>query len=367
MAFWRKDNAQKNASTVVIAARGENFYVIRGYRDKVARAIKIQGEAVFSVENSERLEQLLREKLNYQENDAVYFAKPSPLLLGASVSTDLPRYEAGHPVILDTREAMHRVKWKTADLVREEASHYFGCSLEEIGNFGTVVEKWRETSDEVTATLFHVCSPRFVEDGPEECLGLGENRFVLPVMLSQEVGNGAEPEAILHTEDDLSVIAVRQDNQLKYLRSLNCGVGVIRDHLEKSLDCSAREAEVLMQNCLEGKLSDGGQKITLRLMRQLLPLWAGMFSVSMDNIPLSERPQKILITGLFPKMIAQLFCRPQLLMRWSHLPVKVTVSAQDEDLLGMRSSLRVALKQITREGDGQKLLTSVKILQHAVS
>lgn len=365
MAFWRKDNKQKNASTVVIAVRGDNFFVIRGYRDKEARAIRIQGEATFSVENSDRLEQLLQEKLNCQESDIIYYTKPSPLLLGASVSVDLPRYEAGHPVILDTREAMHRIKWKTADLVREEAAHYFGCSLEEIGNFAVTVEKWRETTEEVEATLFHTCVPRFSKNEGER-IELGTNQFVLPVVLSQEVGCNAESEAILHTEDDLSTIAVRQNNQLKYLRALNCGVRVIRDHLGKSLDCSGSEAEVLMRNCLEGKLSEDNQKVTLRLMRQLLPLWAGMFSVSMDNIPLSERPQKMLVTGLFPKMIAQLYCRPQLLMRWSHIPVKVTALMQDDDLLGMRSSLRVALKQITRENSTQKTLTSIRALQHAV-
>jgi len=365
MAFWRKDNTQKNFSTVVIAVRGDSFYVIRGYRDKKAHAIKIQGEATFSIENSERLEQLLQEKLGCEETDIIYYTKPSPLLLGASVTVDLPRYEAGHPVILDTREAMHRIKWKVADLVREETAHYFGCSLEEISNFSVTVEKWKETADEVGATLFHTCVPRFKneEKGYSE---LGTNQVILPVILSQEVGRGDEPEAIFHTEDNLSIIAVRQNNQLKYLRSLNCGIGAIREHLEKSLDCSKSEAEVLMQNCLEGKLSEVNQRVTLRLMRQLLPLWAGMFSVGMDNIPLSERPLKLLVTGLFPKMIAQLYCRPQLLMRWSHLPVKVTTLMQDDDLLGMRSSLRVALKQISRENGAIKIATAMRSFQSAV-
>jgi hypothetical protein len=366
MAFWRKDNLQKNASTVVIAVRGDSFYVIRGYRDKNARAIKIQGEATFSIENSERLEQLLQEKLGCQETDIIYYTKPSPLLLGVSLTVNLPRYEAGHPVILDTREAMHRIKWKTADFVREEASHYFGCSLEEVGNFGVTVEKWKETDDEVEATLFHICVPKFSNED-NGLIQLGTNQFVLPIVLSQEVGSGDDVEAVLHTEDNLSTIAIRQNNQLKHLRSLNCGIGVIRDHLEKSLDCSKNEAEVLMKNCLEGKLSEANQKVIIRLMRQLLPLWAGMFSVAMDNIPISERPLKLLITGLFPKMIAQLYCRPQLLMRWSHIPVKVTTLMKDDDLLGMRSSLRVALKQMTRESNGLQIGTSVRSFQQVVS
>jgi len=366
MAFWRKDNKQKNASTVVIAVRGDNYFVVRGYRDAAARAIKIQGEAIFSVENSDRLPELLREKVNWQTEDLVYFAKPSPLLLGASVTVNLPRYETGHPVILDTREAMHRIKWKTADLVREEAARYFGSSMEEIVTHSVTVERWRETASEISATLFHSCAPRFATESDEGPLSEAK-QFLMPVVLSKEVGCNEQAEAILHTEDNLSTFVIRQNNQLKYLRSLNCGVAVIKDHLEKSLDCSGHETEVLMQQCLEGKLSESGQKITVRLMRELLPLWAGFFSVSMDNIPLAERPQKLLVTGLFPKMIAQLYCRPQLLMRWSHVPVKVTALTQDGDLLGMRSVLRMALKQHTRESNDAKITSSLKPLLQVVS
>lgn len=327
-----------------------------------AKSIRVRAESIFSTENEERIFELLQSKMDFAESDQVHYAQSSPLLFGESVSVDLPRYESDHSMIMNAKEAMHRIKWKTADVVREQTAHFFGTTLEEIGSYGFFVEQWREAPNEINAVLFHLCSPRFTEQN-YDFVASSAKKFLMPIVISQEVGLGDEPEGILHTEDETSVFVVRKNNQLKYLRSVNCGISTIRDHLSKNLECSSREAEVLMQNCLEGKLSEGSQKLTMRLMRQLLPLWAGLFSVSIDNIPFSERPQKLLVTGLFPKMIAQMYCRPQFLMKWTHKPQKVAALTLDNDLLGMHTSLKIALKQLSRESYRTKVSHLVGSLQ----
>ncbi len=363
MAFWRKDN--KKNSIVVIALRKNSIYALRGFRSAENPPLKIQAEAVFSMDNKERLPSLLQQKLNWQPEEQIFITKPSPLLAGTSISLVLPRHDEEHPVIRDAREILHRAQWRASDSAREEAANFFGCSLEEVEPYGSAIERWKETSEEVEATIFQACVPRWNVN--EEYLSLpGANQFLMPMVLGQEVGNTPVPEAILHTEDNLSVLVVRQNNILKKVRTVNCGIDTIRGQLQKSLDCSPHEADVLMQHCLEGKLSEGGQKTILRVMRQLLPLWAGMFAVGMDNIPENERPRKLLVTGLYPKLIAKLYCRPQILMRWSHENVKVSILAQQNDLLGYPSALRTSFKYITRQTAGVKVPATVNFGLRAV-
>jgi len=361
MAFWNKQNNNKHSSIVVAAAQGESIYAIRGYRSHEERAIKIQGSQVFSMDNLQHFPVLLKEKLNWCEGEEVYFAKQSPLLFGKAFSVTVPRYEEGHPVILDSREVTHRLKWEAADLAREEAANFFGCTLDEIGARGVSVEKWHESGQEIRATLFQTCMPRWQSAQNDFVAPDGAQDFILPIVLAQEVGNSDEPEAILHTEYDGTFFAIRKNNVLEHFRSFNLGINMARNHLQNNFECSAGEAEVLMQNVFGEKLSKDTCKITLRILRQLLPLWAGMFTVGVEGIPDELMPRKLMVTGLFASMIARVYCRPQLVSRWSHLPVKLTTLSGENDSQSYLAALKMALKKFTRESSDVKIPSAINI------
>jgi hypothetical protein len=359
MAFWNKQKNDKYSSIVVAAAQGESIYAIRGYRSHEERVIKIQGSQVFSMDNIQHFPMLLKEKLNWCEGEAVYFAKQSPLLFGKAFSVTAPRYEEGHPVILDSREVTHRLKWQAADLAREEAANFFGCTLEEIDTRGFTVEHWHESTQEIRATLFQTCMPRWQSNHNNFAVPEGAREFILPIVLAQEVGSGDEPEAILHTEYDGTFFAIRKNNILEHFRSFNLGAATARNHLQNNFQCSAGEAEVLMQSIFNEKLSKDTRKVTLSVLRQLLPLWAGMFTVGVEGIPKELMPRKLMVTGLFSNMIARVYCRPQLISRWSHLPVKLTTLAGESDSRSYLAALKMALKKLTRESADVKIPAAI--------
>jgi hypothetical protein len=361
MAFWNKQKNNKNNSIVVAAIQGESIYAIRGYRNHEERVIKIHGSQVFSSENISHFPVLLKEKLDWHEGEAVYFARQSPLLFGKSFSVTAPRYEEDHPVILDSREITHRLKWQAADLAREEAANFFGCTLEEIGVRGVSVEKWHENAQEICATLFQTCVPSWQFDQSSFVVPEGSREFILPIVLAQEVGTGDEPEAILHTEYDGTFFAIRRNNVLEHFRSFNLGIATVRNHLQNNFECSAGEAEILMQNVFGEKLSKDTRKITLRVLRQLLPLWAGMFTVGVEGISEELMPRKLMVTGLFSDMIARVYCRPQLMSRWSHVPVKLTTLAGEKDSQSYLAALKMALKKLTRESTGVKVPAAINL------
>lgn len=356
MFSWRRDKKDSNA-VVLVARRKNHFYALRGI--PAANGGHVLKEGVFSAENMNRLPDLFREKLEWERNEIIYRVRETPLLFGSSVSVRETRYEAGHPVVLDKRECLHKAQWKAADTAKEEAADYFGCALEEIKPFAYDVQYFREASDAIEIDLFQTCVPSFKGDTypdrrPVFFRGEGVsartdlNHFVAPFVLSREIGEKG-PDALLHTEDNLTSFAVRKNGRLLYFRSLEIGVDVINRALQKILDCDEHEADLIIKNCLEGKLEDKTKKTIFRIMRDLLPLWAGMFSVFVEGIPTADRPAKLLVSGLYPKLVARLYCRPQILMRWSHLPVKVEVSAKNEDLLGMQTVLRILLKHVTKK------------------
>lgn len=359
MAFWNKQKNDKYNSVVVAAVQGESIYAIRGYRSHEERVIKIQGSQVFSTDNIRNFPILLKEKLNWCEGEEVYFAKQSPLIFGKAFSVTAPRYEEDHPMILDSREVTHRLKWQAADLAREEAADFFGCTLEEIGAHGVSVEKWHESSQEIRATLFQTCMPRWQSGQNDFVAPEGAKDLNLPIVLATEVGNSDEPEAILHTEYDGTFFAIRKNNILEHFRSFNLGITTARNHLQNNLECTAGEAEVLMQNVFGEKLSKDTRKVTLRILRQLLPLWAGMFTVGVEGIPAELMPRKLMVTGLFSNMIARVYCRPQLVSRWSHLPVKLTTLAGENDSQSYLAALKMALKKLTRESSDVKIPSAI--------
>jgi len=359
MAFWNKQKNSKYNSIVVAAIQGESVYAIRGYRSHEEHVIKIQGSQVFSTENIGQLPVLFKEKLNWCEGEAVYFAKESPLLFGKAFPVSVPRFEEGHPMILDSREVTHRLKWQAADLAREEAANFFGCTLDEIGTRGVSVEKWHESAQEIRATLFQTCMPRWQSDQNDFVIPDGSREFVLPIILAQEVGNGDDSEAILHTEYDGTFLAIRKNNILEHFRSFNLGISTARNHLQNNFQCSAGEAEVLMKNIFGEKLSKETRKVTLRVLRQLLPLWAGMFTVGVEGIPQELMPRKLMVTGLFSNMVARVYCRPQLVSRWSHLPVKLTTLSGESDSQSYFAALKMALKKLTRESVDVKIPTAI--------
>lgn len=359
MTFWNKQKNNKHNSIVVAAAQGEFIYAIRGYRSHEERVIKIQGSQVFSMDNIGHFPVLLKEKLNWCEGEVVYFAQQSPLLFGKAFSVTAPRYEEGHPVILDSREVTHRLKWQAADLAREEAANFFGCTLEEIGVRGVSVEKWHEGTQEICATLFQTCMPRWQSDQNSFVVPEGAREFILPIVLAQEVGTGDEPEAILHTEYDGTFFAIRKNNTLEHFRSFNLGITTARNHLQNNFMCSAGEAEILMQNIFSEKLSKDTRKLTLRILRQLLPLWAGMFTVGVEGISKELMPRKLMVTGLFSDMIARVYCRPQLVSRWSHAPVKLTTLTGEYDSQSYLAALKMALKKLTRESTDVKIPAAI--------
>jgi hypothetical protein len=151
-------------------------------------------------------------------------------------------------------------------------------------------------------------------------------------------------------EDHLTVLTVRARNTLCHVRSLQCGAAVIQEHIADTLGCSPRESELLMRLAPAGTLAAQNQRSVDRVLRQLLPLWAGMMEVLAGGIPEAERPRRLLVTGFFPTLVTAYFCRPQVLSHGMAGTVLVeTLPGAHDDPSGISSVLSAALEQVTRD------------------
>ena len=352
MGFWRRQKAPRGVTAVVGLMRGDSLHVLRGTRDPLDGSRTIHGEAVLRLDDFGRLATLLQERLGWSAEEPVYVGGPSPLMVGSALSLTVPRYEEGHAVVRDTREVLHEAQWRAADTVREEAATYFGCPLEDIGAFGMSVEHWRETADGVAATVFQLCGPRwgnthplaFPPDVPRA------GAVTLPVLLADGVGSGDTPEAVFHVEDEFTALTVRHVNRLCRLRSLHIGMAMVREHIEGALDCSPREAERLMALAPTGQLSANSQRTLDRILRTVLPLWSGMFQVLAAGMPLAERPRRLVVTGIFPRLVAKYFCRPHILSRSLGGPCSVDILPDDRgEASGLSPLLHAMLRHVTHE------------------
>lgn len=338
-------------AAVVGLVHDGSLYAMRGTRTPGDSACAIGAQAVLRWEENTALAALLRERLRMQDGEPLHCFGPSPLLFGSSITLTIPKREEGQVLIRDTREILRSAQWRAADVVRDETAAFFGCALEDVESYGVTVEHWRETADDVAATLFHVCTPRW--DARKD-VGISAHlpsatEQVLPLLLAERVGGNKQSEAILHTEDDLTVLTVRRDGVLRHARSLQFGLKMVRERVGSAFDCSPREADLLLRLLAARKVSAENQRPLLRILRSLLPLWAGMFEVFGNSIPPAERPQRLVVTGLYPSLVAKVFCRPQILARCMQPPARVeTLPDFIGDTSGISSMLVAALQQATR-------------------
>lgn len=362
MSLWRKDKISESC-VFVGQIRKDSLFVAKGRALESERKYQIEGEAVIPLGDPGEISAELHKRLGFEEGMPLLVSFPFPAMVGSSVSVSLPRHEEGHALVRDSREAAHIAQWRAADRVREETANFFSCSLEDIKSLGASIENWKETSDNISGTIFQACMPSWSYERMNKSLELlpQAESFMLPMVLSQRVGLSDAPEAILHVDDSVSALIIRKNNHLTYMRSIENGIGNIKDHLMQSLSASEKESEILLKLLMKNKLNETNRKCISRILRELFPLWTGMFNSLVADIPLSERPLLLEIRGLFPDLIAKYFCKPQILMSWSHTPVKLRIPKnEDAEDFGIRVDIKAGLNQFfAGKMAGERPLTSL--------
>jgi len=358
MGLWRKDKIS-DSCVYVGQVRNGSLYVAKGKTAEQEGKCHIEGEAVIPMSDPGEISANLNSRLGWESGQPLLVSHSFPLMLGSAVSISVPRHEEGHALVRDSREAAHLAQWRAADRVREETANFFSCSLEDIKSLGASMERWKETSENISGTIFQACVPSWSYEKMNQNTELipQSESFMLPMLLSKRVGRGDTPEAILHVDDFVSALIVRKNNSLTYVRSIENGIASIKDHMVQALSCSEKEAEILLKLLTKNKLNETNKKSISRIIRDLFPLWTGMFNSLVADIPLSERPLLLEVRGLFPDLIAKYFCKPQILMSWSHTPVKIRIPRNEnpEDF-GIRIDVKAGLNQIFSKGPS---LTSV--------
>ncbi len=317
MSFWRRSVASQENSALILYVHDGSLYAVRGVKVPAAGTWQVAGETVVRIGDTALLLQLLRERLAWREGQCVFATGPMPPLVGRGVSVTVPRFEAGHVVVRDTRELLHHAHWQAVDTVRDLACTFFGCSLEDVDVVSTAVEQWRESPAGVAVTLFPLCGPqaRVSAYSPELLDALGARPAFLPLLLSRMVGDGETPEGVLHVEDEAVTLVVRRGRALLHLRTLRYGVDDIRRAVERGVGCTVSESEALLALAADGRLSVAGSRVVAQISRTLLPLWGGILEVLTDSLAPEERPRQLVVTGCFPSLVARLFCRPRIVLR----------------------------------------------------
>ncbi len=337
--LWRPQRGPGGETLVFGYVGADEVHAVR-VRCESPGEVMLDGAAVLPTLGGRDLPARLREKLPWSAPHALAFAGSTPALYGHAVTVELSQWDEAGAGVRDAREILHLARWQALDTTRDKAAAYFGVPLEDIEPVGSSLERWRQTSEETTATVFQACLPRWARDERVLPDDVGGNRFLLPLVLAHRVGNGDPAEALLCMEDQQMSVSIRKHGVLREVRTVRCGARDVRRELARVLECAETDAEILLQKLSSNGLADMSERLLARVLRRLAPLWSGALHVLFDDLAPDVRPVRMQIVGMYPRIVGKWLCRPRLVADVLGFPCRCSVlRLVDGDSLGWTSTL----------------------------
>ncbi len=293
-------SSQPERTIIFGTRRGDMIYAVRA-RGCPAGVTAIS-KVVSVSSDQEDFAGAVLQAIGARKSEPFIFVNTVPMVYGSAVSLHISRVDESHPVVRDIREILQHAEWQAGNTVREAATEFFDCSLQDIIPRSTFVERLRETVHEVAVTVFHMCEPDWAEEDT--------NVHTMPVLLSAMVGKQEQPEAIVWIDEDRTVVACRRQHVLREVRTIACGLSDIRECIEEEVSCSGAESSALLEKWEENKLPRDLISLLRDAVSDAGELFSGAFHTALSGIPERERPVRCVVSGLYPSVSSQTLLAP---------------------------------------------------------
>lgn len=228
-----------------------------------------------------------------------------PMVYGSAISLRIPRVDESHPVVRDIREILQQAEWEAGNTVREAATEFFNCSLQDIVPCDTFVERLRETVHEVAVTVLHVCKPAWDMEETNR-----SDVRIMPLLLSAMVGKQEQSEAIVWIDEERTFVVCRRQHVLREIRTIACGLSDIRECIEEEVSCNSEEASDLLEKWEENKLPRNLADLLQNAVSGAGELFSGAFHTVLSGIPDREKPVRYVVSGPYPLVASQTLLAP---------------------------------------------------------
>jgi hypothetical protein len=295
---------------VVGRVRGEGIEALR-VRDTASEQARIIAAATLPWDSGVTLGGPLERLLGWRPEEPVILAVDTPDFAGGSVTLRWPSAAVTH-ARTSLQELSLRAVWQARELVRDRSAKILQCVLEDLELLSEDRGEWQENVKEealeITTTILFCLGPPLASTSVSPPPDVPQCHFViLPVLFGELLTAGDAPQGLLIVEEDHLSFITRRESVLTYASSVPLGTTVIREHLERQLSCSPREAALLLERMNQGDLSPESARVVARLLRDLLPLFRSAVSLFTEYPPPPGELTNVWVTGLFAALMQRFF------------------------------------------------------------
>lgn len=291
-------SSQPERTIIFGTRRGDTVYAVRARGcpagvTAISKVVSVSGD-------QEDCESAVLRAIGAHKSEPFIYVDMVPMVYGSAISLRIPRVDESHPVVRDIREILQHAEWEAGNTVREAATEFFDCNLQDIVPCRTFIERLRETVHEVAVTVLHVCKP----DWDTEETSSSDVR-IMPLLLSTMVGKLEQPEAIIWIDEDRTVVVCRRQHVLREIRTIACGLSDIRECIEEEISCSDAESSELLEKWEEKKLPHDLTDLLRDAVSSAGELFSGALHTVLSGIPERERPVRCVVSGPYPLVSSQ--------------------------------------------------------------